>query len=193
MHLMPALKGFLAKYPDLSVDIRLTDSMVDLIEGGFDIAIRNADLKDSTLIAKKLATDKRIMVASPDYIAEYGTPKHPSELKNHQCINQTGLESWAFDTLEGVQHIKVKGKVKVDHGEAVRDAAIDGMGIAKCATWIAYQQLRDGSLIQVLEDYTLLDNSDVWAVYPSSRLLAPKVRAFIDYFSNYYGTPPYWD
>ena len=75
----------------------------------------------------------------------------------------------------------------------MRDAAIDGMGIAKCATWIAYQQLRDGSLIQVLEDYTLLDNSDVWAVYPSSRLLAPKVRAFIDYFSNYYGTPPYWD
>lgn len=193
MHLIPALKGFLAQYPDLSVDIRLTDSMVDLIEGGFDVAIRNADLKDSTLIAKKLATDKRIMVASPDYIAEYGKPEHPSELKNHQCINQTGLESWSFDTLEGVQHIKVKGKIRVDHGEAVRDAAIDGMGIAMCATWIAYQQLRDGSLVQLLEDYTLIDNSDVWAVYPSSRLLAPKVRAFIDYFSEYYGTPPYWD
>ncbi|WP_341663851.1 LysR family transcriptional regulator [Vibrio sp.] len=193
MHLMPALKGFLEQYSELSVDIRLTDSMVDLVEGGFDVAIRNADLKDSTLIAKKLATDKRIMVASPGYIATHGKPAHPSELKSHLCINQTGLESWAFDTLEGVQHIKVKGKIKVDHGEAVRDAAMDGMGIAMCATWIAYQQLRDGRLVEVLEDYTLIDNSEIWAVYPSSRLLAPKVRAFIDYFSEYYGTPPYWD
>ncbi|KII76206.1 LysR family transcriptional regulator [Vibrio renipiscarius] len=193
MHLMPALKGFLAQYPELFVDIRLTDSMVDLVEGGFDVAIRNADLKDSTLIAKKLATDKRIMVASPDYIATHGKPAHPTELKSHLCINQTGLESWAFDTLEGVLHIKVKGKIKVDHGEAVRDAAVDGMGIAMCATWIAYQHLRDGRLVEVLENYTLIDNSDIWAVYPSSRLLAPKVRAFIDYFSEYYGTPPYWD
>ncbi|MFC1520132.1 LysR family transcriptional regulator [Pseudomonadota bacterium] len=193
IHLMPALKGFLEQYPDLSVDIQLTDSMVDLVEGGFDVAIRNANLKDSTLIAKKLATDKRIMVASPDYIATHGKPNHPSELKNHLCINQAGLESWVFDTLEGVQHVKVKGKIKVDHGEAVRDAAMDGMGIAMCATWIAYQQLRDGRLVEVLEDYTLIDNSEVWAVYPSSRLLAPKVRAFLDYFSEYYGTPPYWD
>ncbi|MBD1575285.1 MULTISPECIES: LysR family transcriptional regulator [Vibrio] len=193
MHLMPALKGFLAQYPDLYVDIRLTDSMVDLVEGGFDVAIRNAELKDSTLIAKKLATDKRIMVASADYIAAHGMPNHPSELKKHACINQAGLDSWVFSTLEGVQHIKVKGKIKVDHGEAVRDAAVDGLGIAMCATWIAYQHLRDGTLVQVLEDYDLIDHSAIWAVYPSSRLLAPKVRAFVDYFSEYYGTPPYWD
>ncbi|MCL9774219.1 LysR family transcriptional regulator [Vibrio methylphosphonaticus] len=193
MHLMPALKGFLAQYPELSVDIRLSDSMVDLVEGGFDVAIRNADLKDSTLIAKKLASDKRIMCASPDYIATHGTPTHPSELKQHTCINHAGLESWTFDTPEGVQHVKVKGKIKVDHGEAVRDAAVDGMGIAMCATWIAYQHLRDGSLVQVLDEYALIDNSAIWAVYPSSRLLAPKVRAFIDYCSEYYGNPPYWE
>ncbi|WOT03588.1 LysR family transcriptional regulator [Shewanella youngdeokensis] len=193
MHLMPALKGFLTQYPDLAVDIRLTDSMVDLVEGGFDVAIRNADLKDSTLIARKLATDKRIMVASPGYIALHGKPKFPADLKAHLCINQTGLESWVFDTPEGVEHIKVKGKIKVDHGEAVRDAAVDGMGIAMCATWIAYQQLRDGSLVQVLEEYPLIDHSAIWAVYPSSRQLAPKVRAFIDYFAQRYGTPPYWD
>lgn len=193
IHLIPALNGFLAQYPDLSVDIRLTDSMVDLVEGGFDVAIRNADLKDSSLIAKKLATDKRIMCASPDYIKTYGAPQHPSELRQHLCIKHTGLESWAFETPEGIEHIKVKGRIRVDHGEAVRDAAVDGMGIAMCATWIAYQHLKDGSLIQVLENYTLIDHSAIWAVYPSSRLLAPKVRAFIDYFSHYYGSPPYWD
>ncbi|CAH0528773.1 LysR family transcriptional regulator [Vibrio hippocampi] len=193
MHLMPALKGFLAQYPDLSVDIRLTDAMVDLVEGGFDVAIRNAELRDSSLIAKKLATDKRIMCASPDYIASHGVPKSPSELKSHLCINQAGLDSWTFETLEGAQHVKVKGKIKIDHGEAVRDAAADGMGIAMCATWIAYQHLQAGSLVRILEDYPLVDDAAIWAVYPSSRLLAPKVRAFIDYFSEYYGTPPYWD
>ncbi len=193
LHLIPALKDFLAQYPELSVDIHLNDTMVDLIDGGFDVAIRNADLKDSSFIAKKLATDKRIMCASPDYIHTYGMPQHPSELKQHVCIKHTGLESWVFKTPEGIEHIKAKGRIRVDQGEAVRDAAIDGMGIAMCATWIAYQHLKEGSLVQVLDKYTLIDDSAIWAIYPSSRLLAPKVRAFINYFSLYYGKPPYWD
>lgn len=193
MHLMPALKGFLKKYPDLFVDIRLTDSMVDLVEGGFDVAIRNAELKDSSLIAKKLAKDKRIMCASPDYIAEYGEPNSPKDLKNHQCINQTDLDSWVFKTPDGIQPIKVKGSIRVDHGEAVRDAAVNGMGIAMCETWLTYQHLEAGTLVQILDEYPLVDDAAIWAVYPSSRLLAPKVRAFIDHLAEYYGTPSYWD
>ncbi|WED23750.1 LysR family transcriptional regulator [Vibrio sp. JC009] len=193
MHLMPALKGFLEQYSHLSLDIRLTDSMVDLVEGGFDVAIRNAELKDSSLIAKRLATDNRIMCASPEYLMKYGKPVTPKDLNKHQCINQTGLEGWTFDTEDGPLNVKIKGNIRVDHGEAVRDAAVDGMGIAKCAIWIAYEQLKRGELIQVLEDYPLVDNAAIWAVYPSSRLLAPKVRAFIDYLAGYYGSPPYWD
>ena len=193
MHLMPALKGFLAQYPDLSVDIRLTDYIIDLVEGGFDVAIRNAELQDSSLIARKLAVDKRIICASPEYLSKYGKPTTPQELRNHQCINLTGLESWTFATAAEPLNFKVKGRVRVDHGEAVRDACVNGMGIAKCATWIAYEHLKRGELVQILEDYPLVDDAAVWAVYPSSRLLAPKVRAFIDYFSQYYGTPPYWD
>lgn len=193
MHLMPALKNFLSQYPDLSVDIRLTDSIVDLVEGGFDVAIRNAALQDSSLIAKKLATDKRIMCASPEYISKHGRPTTPAELRDHMCINQTGLETWTFKTAEGDLNLKVKGNIRVDHGEAVRDACVNGMGIAKCATWIAYEHLKRGELIQVLDDFKLADNAAIWAVYSSSRLLAPKVRAFLDYFAQYYGTPPYWD
>ncbi|MDB1125033.1 LysR family transcriptional regulator [Vibrio algarum] len=193
MHLMPALKGFLAKYPGLSVDIRLTDSIVDLVEGGFDVAIRNSELQDSSLIARKLATDKRIMCVSSDYIAEYGTPTTPEDLRNHKCINQAGLETWTFNSPNGPLNIKVKGNIRVDHGEAVRDACANGMGIAKCATWIAYEHLERGDLVRILEDYTLIDDAAIWAVYPSSRLVAPKVRALIDYFAQYYGTPPYWD
>ncbi|MPW35797.1 LysR family transcriptional regulator [Vibrio sp. B1Z05] len=193
MHLISPLKGFLAQYPDLSVDIRLTDSMIDLIDGGFDLAIRNAELKDSTLIAKKIATDKRIMCASPDYIAEHGTPQTPSDLYQHMCINHAGLESWVFQQSDGPVSVKVKGKIKVDHGEAVRDAAVNGMGIAMCATWIAYEHLNDGRLVQVLADYPLVDDSAIWVVYPSSKQLAPKVRVFIDYIAQFYGNPPYWD
>ncbi|MGI2174296.1 LysR substrate-binding domain-containing protein [Shewanella ulleungensis] len=89
--------------------------------------------------------------------------------------------------------MKIKGSIRIDHGEAVRDACANGMGIAKCATWIAYEHLKRGEMVQVLEEYPLIDDAAIWAVYPSSRLLAPKVRAFIDYFSNYYGNPPYWD
>ena len=193
MHLIPALKGFLAQYPELSVDIRLTDSIIDLVEGGFDVAIRNAELQDSTLIARKLAVDKRIMCASPDYISAYGKPSSPQDLKNHLCINHAGLEGWRFTTSEGVQNIKVKGNIRVDHGEAVRDASVNGMGIAMCATWIAYEHLKRGELVQVLEDYPLVDEAALWAIYPSSRLLAPKVRAFVDYFAQHFGSPPYWD
>ncbi|PMH44875.1 LysR family transcriptional regulator [Vibrio sp. 10N.286.49.B3] len=192
LHLMPALKGFLKEYPKLAIDIRLTDTIVDMIEGGFDVAIRNAELKDSTLIAKKLATDKRIICASPEYLAAHGKIDKPEELMQHHCIKQTGLESWTFNTSEGLQVVKVKGNIRVDHGEAVRDAAMMGLGIAMCAQWLVYEQLKTGELVEVLSDFPLDDHAAVWAVYPSSRLLAPKVRAFLDYFESYYGSPPYW-
>ncbi|BEU04341.1 LysR family transcriptional regulator [Agarivorans sp. OAG1] len=193
MHVIPALKGFLDKHSELSVDIRLTDSMIDMIEGGFDVAIRDADLKDSTLIAKKLATDKRIICASPDYLAAYGNPTSLEDLKHHSCIKQMGFDTWSFNTPNGLQNIKLKSRVRVDHGEAVRDAALQGLGVAMCAEWLVYKQLENGNLVEVLQDYSLNDAAAIWAVYPSSRLLAPKVRAFLDYFAEYYGAPPYWE
>lgn len=193
LHLMPALKGFLLEYPDLSLDIRLTDMMIDMAEGGFDVAIRNADLKDSSLNAKKLATDRRIICVSPEYLVHHGGPMTPDDLKHHRCINQIGFETWIFKTPEGLKHIKVKGNIRVDHAEAVRDAAMDGLGIAMCAEWLIYDQIKTGALIEVLADFPLDDHAAIWAVYPSSRLLAPKVRAFLDYFSKYYGMPPYWE
>lgn len=193
MHLLPALKEFLALHPRLSIDLRLTDSIVDLVEGGFDIAIRNSELKDSSLIARKLAFDKRIICASPDYITNYGRPESPEDLNNHHCIKLMGQENWLFDTPDGEMNINTKGNLRTDHGEASRDACVHGLGIALTATWCVYKQIESGELLQILEDYPLASESAIWAVYPSSRLLAPKVRAFIDYFADYYGNPPYWD
>ncbi len=193
MHLVPALNGFLSSYPDLNVDLRLSDSIIDMVEGGFDIAIRIAELKDSTLIARKLASDNRIVCASPGYLAKYGEPESPDDLINHRCITLMGLEHWRFDTPGGQLTIKAKGSFRTDNGEAVRDACAGGLGIGIGSTWNIYQQLQTGELVQVLQDYPLMSDTAVWAVYPSSRLLAPKVRAFIDYYTQCFISPVYWD
>lgn len=193
LHIVPAMKGFLARYPELTIDLRLTDTIVDMVEGGFDIAIRNSELKDSTMIARRLATDQRVLCASPTYLEEHGTPASPRELRHHSCLHLTGLESWVFSTSDGQMTIKTRGSFRTDHGEALRDACVGGLGITVNSIWNIYEHLKRGELVQILEDYPLVSDTAVWAVYPSSRLLAPKVRAFIDYFVAYYGDPPYWD
>jgi DNA-binding transcriptional LysR family regulator len=193
MHLLPALKGFMQKYPDLKIDLKLSDTIVDLVEGGFDIAIRNSELKDSSLIARKLTQDKRIVCASPDYIEQFGVPRTPKELNKHNCITLMGLEHWSFKDGNNIVSVKTTGNFRTDNGEAIRDACINGMGLTINSTWSAYKHLETGELVQVLEDYPLASQTAIWAVYPSSRLLAAKVRAFIDYFAEYFGDEPYWD
>ncbi|WP_114765038.1 LysR family transcriptional regulator [Vibrio rhodolitus] len=193
MHLMPALKNFLQAYPELSVDLRFSDSVLDLVEGGFDVAIRISELKDSSLVAKKIAGDPRIVCASPEYLAKYGTPQHPSELVEHNCVLLMGMDHWSFETPQGVVAIKAKGSIRVDNGDAMRDATSDGLGISINSKWSVYQEIASGKLVQILQDYPLTSNAAIWALYPSSRLMAPKVRAFIDYFADFYGNPPYWE
>ncbi|WP_117233142.1 LysR family transcriptional regulator [Vibrio maerlii] len=193
MHLIPALQEFMDSHLGLKIDCRLSDSIVDLVEGGFDIAIRNAELKDSSLVARKLTTDNRILVASPEYLIKYGKPSHPKDLEEHHAVLLAGFESWTFNTPEGELTIKPKGSFKADNGEAVRDACVHGLGVTLSSTWCIHEHLKRGELVPILEDFPLVSNSAIWAVYPSSRLVPPKVRAFIDFFIEYFGTPPYWD
>jgi len=193
MHLLPALTGFLSQFPDLNVDLKLSDTIVDLVEGGFDIAIRNSQLKDSSLVARRLAPDKRILCASPSYLARYGRPNTPNDLKSHQCITLFGMETWVFKLENNELNVNARGNFRTDNGEALRDACVNGLGITINSKWSAYKQLQQGQLVEILADYPLVSDTAIWAVYPSSRQLAPKVRAFIDYFSQYFGDAPYWD
>jgi len=193
MHIIPALGKFKALHPELKIDLRLSDGIVDMVEGGFDVAIRNASLNDSTLVARKLSNDKRIICASPHYISEHGEPETPDDLLEHQCINLIGIDSWHFETPQGRQSIKPRGSFRVDNGEAIRDLCIDGEGITISSTWCAYKQLQSGELVQVLKHFPLVSDTAIWAVYPSSRLLASKVRLFIDYLIEFYGPSPYWE
>ncbi|WP_305372955.1 LysR family transcriptional regulator [Photobacterium leiognathi] len=193
MHIVPALKGFLDKYPQVNVDLRLSDSIVDLVEGGFDVAIRDAKLNDSSLIARKLANDKRVLCASPDYLSEYGTPKTPEQLQQHQCINLMYLDNWTFNVDDKQVMIKTTSRLRTDNGEALRDACVEGIGITINSVWSVYQHLQRGELVELMPEYPLHTQTAIWAVYPSSRLLAPKVRVFIDYFAQYFGEQPYWE
>ena len=193
MHLIPALPEFLEQFPKLNIDFRFSDSILDVVEGGFDVAIRDAELKDSNLHAKKIADDRRIIVASKSYINKYGAPETPSDLKNHKVVNLTGLEVWEFKGSHGVTSVKTPNYLRMDNGEAVRDACIQGCGITLTATWCSYPHLESGELVQILQDYPLATDCALWAVYPSNRLLAPKVRAFIDFLAKRFSGTPYWD
>ncbi|WP_343044182.1 substrate binding domain-containing protein [Marinifaba aquimaris] len=135
--------------------------------------MRNTELKDSSFNARKLAEDKRHIVASPDYLKVHGIPKTPQELHQHQCISLIGLDNWSFQTPDGQINIKQQGQFRAGNSEVIRDAAIDGLGITVSSTWCCYQQLKSGELVSLLDDYPLISNTAIWAVYPSSRLLAP--------------------
>ena len=193
LHIIPALRDFIQRYPNLQIDLHLNDTIVDIVEGGFDVAIRDAALNDSSLIARKLAPVKRILCASPDYLAEHGTPQKPSDIASHDCVNFMGLETWTLETPDGPETIKTRNVFRTDNGEAVRDASMQGFGITLASTWCCYEQIRQGVLIPVLEDYPVVSDTSIWAVYPSSYMLAPKVRVFIDHLLHCFGETPYWD
>ncbi len=132
-------------------------------------------------------------MASKNYIEKYGKPDTPADLKKHKVVNLTGLEVWDFKASQGITSIKTPNHMRMDNGEAVRDACIQGCGITLTATWCSYPHLESGELIQILQDYPLDTECALWAAYPSNRLLAPKVRAFIDFLAERFSGTPYWD
>lgn len=194
MHIVPGLSDFAIRYPHIRLDMRISDSVVDLVEGGFDVAVRYADLKDSSFIAKRIAPDRRVLVASPNYLAVHGEPRSPDELDSHACLVVGTLDLWTFRGLAGeVIAKRVTPLLRINDGGAVCNAASDGLGIALMATWCAADELRTGSLVQILGDFPLVSTQTLWAIYPSSRELAPKVRVFIDWMLERFGPEPYWD
>ncbi len=194
MHIVPGLPEFTARYPDLKLDMRISDSVVDLVEGAFDVAVRYTELSDSSFVARRLAPDRRVVVASPDYIASHGRPEHPDDLDAHVCLVVGTLDVWTFTGPRGEPIAKrVTPTLRINDGEAVRDAASAGMGIALMATWCAADELRAGKLVPILADHRLVSTQTLWAIYPSSRELAPKVRVFVDWLVARFGPKPYWD
>lgn len=192
LHIAPYLKMFLQRHEGVTVDLVLSDSYVDIVGEGFDLAIRIAELQDSTLIARRLAPNHRILCAAPSYLAKHGYPQRIEDLANHQLIGFTGPE-WRLEGPEGPVQVRVQGPLRTNSGEVVREAVIGGIGIALRSTWEIGPELKAGELVQVLPDYTGQKSVSIYAVYPSRRYLEQKVRAFVDFLQGIYGPHPYWD
>jgi DNA-binding transcriptional LysR family regulator len=194
MHIVPGLPDFHVRYPDVVLDFRISDSVVDLVEGAFDVAVRYTELGDTSFIARRLARDRRVLVASPEYLRLRGRPKTPDDLAEHTCLVVGTLDLWTFLDADRKPIVrKVSPALRINDGAAVRDAACAGLGIAWMATWCAADELRSGALVPALPEFPLVSTQTLWALYPSSRELAPKVRAFIDWMVDRIGPEPYWD
>lgn len=185
MHIIPALGEFHERYPHISLDLRLSDEVLDVVKGAFDLIIRNAKLEDSSLIARRLAADHRLLVASPEYLARHGIPRSPMELKDHQCIVFPGASRWTFRDAEAVE---VPQTHIVNDGEVMRSLIESGLGIGVKSLWNAGESLQSGRLVEVLPDYPLLTESAIWAVYPSRRIVAPKVRVMLDFLQDLFAS-----
>ncbi len=184
------LPAFIARYPELRVDLVCNDRIVDLIEDGFDVALRlTRSLPDSTLIAKRLASSGVLLVASPEYLARHPAPRTPHELLNHNCLAYTGAErphEWRFTGPDGAQQtVTVRGNLQANTGIALRSAAVAGLGIATSASFIVHQDLRSALLVQVLPQY-VMQARELFVLYPHNRHLSPKVRAFVDFAAELY-------
>src|SRR5471030_997936 len=173
--------------------LRVTNQIVDLVDKGIDLAVRIGALKDSTLVARKLASNRRVLCASPAYLAEHGTPHHPAELAQHECAILSGQRDWAFVTPTGTIDVRVSGRLETDNGEVIRDALLAGFGIGLKSTWSVAPFLHSGELVTLLDSYPLAETVAIWAVYPSRAFVPPKTTAFIDFLTEHFGDPPYWD
>ncbi|OEZ99877.1 HTH-type transcriptional regulator DmlR [Duganella phyllosphaerae] len=183
LHIMPHLPAFLEAHPDLTLDLVLDDRNVDLLEGGADIALRLGHLEDSAMTARRLARGPRTLLATPEYIARYGTPAHPSELSRHQAVlydrpgtgNGTGAGSMF---VRGDEHVPVAltGRLRVSAAEGVRAGVLAHMGLAVATEWMFAPELASGQVVRLLPDWRL-PAMDLWAVYPSGRRASAKARA----------------
>ncbi len=194
-HVAPLLPKFLADYPEIRIRLVLTDVMLDLVEQGIDIGIRIGKLADSSLHARKLANNLRLLVASPDYVARSGAPKHPEDLQKHNCIVFGGNVSWTFEGNGDAAPltVRVAGNLDCNTGEVQRNAAIAGVGIALKSSWDVSDEIKAGILVPILPDWRLSQDLGIHAVYPSKRHLSTKLRLFINYLVESIGEHPRWD
>jgi DNA-binding transcriptional LysR family regulator len=194
-HVAPLVPAFLQANPEVTLSLELADRLADIVNEGIDLAIRIGHLDDSSLVGVKLADNRRVVVASPDYLARRGTPREPADLARHQCLtfgrygNQA--RGWLF-TLNGkLEALRVPGSIECNDGAVLHDWALSGQGLAWRSMWEVAEDLTAGRLVSVLDDYAAPDNA-IYAVFTQRRHLALRVRMFIDCLKLAYGSPDYW-
>lgn len=195
LHLAPAIPGFLERYPHVTVEMTMDDRIIDLVEDGYDLALRIGRLADSSLVARRIAVSQMVICASPDYLDKHGTPTTPADLAHHNCLiysySRVGSR-WRFKGPDGNYTVRVSGNFRANSSDALHIAALAGLGIHFGPMFIAGDDLRSGRLVRVLESYRMTD-LPIQAVYPHQRHVTAKLRVFIDYLIERFADPSPWD
>lgn len=195
LHLTPLILEFSRAHPDIRIDLDFNDKRVNLIEEGMDLALRITKQRlPETTVARHLTTCRSVVVASPGYLKLHGEPKHPDELTQRACLAYSlGMRSsWAF-IIDGAPHwVDISGPIMANNGSALQDAAIAGMGIVYQPTFIAAEAIHQGLLVPILRDFQT-PILDMFAVFPGTRFVPQRVRAFVDFLAARLGPEPYWD
>jgi DNA-binding transcriptional LysR family regulator len=194
-HLSRFLAEYERRYPEVAIDLSLNDRFIDLVEEAADVAVRIGALSESALVARRLCPIRLVLCASPGYLKQHGVPRTPADLANHNCLGYTytrGGAEWELTGRDGPIVVPIRGSLRANHGEALCQAALDGLGLALQPTFIAGDALAKGLLQPVLLDYKPADLS-AYAVFLSRKFLSAKVRTFVDFLAEKFGPEPYWD
>ena len=193
LHIVPRLASFYERYPKLRIDLQLDDGFVDLVVGGIDVAFRVGELKDSRLVARRIGTAHRAALAAPGYLARHGEPQEPDELRRHQCLVYTGLvnlNEWNFQDEAGKQiAVRVSGNFQSNSSEAIRQAAVEGLGIAYSPLWIYGDDIRAGRVKPILTRYRL-PPLPLNVVFQPARKPSLKISHFVSFFADAFSRDP---
>jgi DNA-binding transcriptional LysR family regulator len=196
-HLAPALESFMARYPNVRVDLSLNDRRVDLVEEGFDIGLRIGAPEDSSLIARRLAGITRVLAAASGYLDREGRPRSPADLKDHRHLLYSNIAHPDVLRLVGPsgvhRQVKVSGALSANNGDILLSAASAGLGITFIPSFILGDAVRDGVLERVLPGWTGSERVALYCLFPPDRHMLPKLRVFMDFLADWFGDPPYWD
>jgi DNA-binding transcriptional LysR family regulator len=194
-HVAPLVPLFMAQHPEVSLSLNLSDRVVDIVNEGFDCAVRVGDMPDSNLVSVRLADNRRLCVAAPAYLKRAGVPATPADLQRHQCLTLSSDASqtrgWAFMVDGASTHLRPSGRLDCSDGQVLHDWCRAGMGIAWRSTWEVEHEVASGELISVLEDFAAPPNG-IFAVFPHAKHLPLRVRLWIDFIKHSYGNPHYW-
>jgi DNA-binding transcriptional LysR family regulator len=190
--LCPALPAFFARYPDITVELHVSDHQVDLVAEQVDVAIRSGALGDSTLVARKITDATRVICASPLYLEKNGSPRVPADLLRHNCLTLPGptWSQWPFHTHEGINRLAVSGTFTSDNADLLLDMAVAGLGIARLADFMVARALRQGTLVPLLPDSQMPESFPIHALTVPGRHRAPRIKAFVDFVAAQFDHAP---
>lgn len=192
LRVIPHLKEFLIRYPDVTIDLVMSDANADLVEEGIDLAIRSGEITDTALIARKIGVTRRVVVAAPSYLRGKLLPMHPSDLSAHDCIAFTGVTAgvtWHFEGPDGAVSVEVQGPVRTRNSEGIREAVLSGLGIGYAPIWHLTDEIERGRLVLLLAGYEPKPEP-IHVVYPSRRFVPQKTRVMIDFLEQRFAMDP---